>query len=397
MRIIEVNKFFHERRGAERHFLDLIALLRSRGHEVAVFSMDHPKNAGTPFRKYFVSRVGYNRDDSALRQRIVGVGRLFWSFEARRNMKKLLDDFHPDLVHIHNAYHQLSLSFLPIVRKRGIPIVMTVHDYHIVSPDKDAYHGTVGRSYWRFLFVRKYGFGKRFLLVLKSYWERMFGFGDMIDRFLVPSRFVKEALVRGGIPEGKIAVIPHFAVSSDPKEMPNSAPSEGEPYALYFGGIVEEKGIRELADVFGRLRFPLVLAGVKTMDVPEGGYVRYVGEKTPEELSSLISGASFVVSASRLPETFGLIALEANMQGKAFYGYRTGAFPEIVENGRNGRLAANEDEFGDMIARAINGDDGLASSEEIRSEARRTFGAETYLRRLEKLVRSVSAVDLSDA
>ena len=41
MRILEINKFFYLRRGAERHMLDVIDLLRKRGHEVAVLSMEH--------------------------------------------------------------------------------------------------------------------------------------------------------------------------------------------------------------------------------------------------------------------------------------------------------------------------------------------------------------------
>lgn len=376
MRILEVNKFHYPRRGTERHFLDLIALLESHGHEVAVFAMDDPRNVSEKYAKYAVSAVGYNRDDSTRWQRAMGIGRLFWSFEARAKMRALLDEFRPDIVHIHNAYHQLSLSFLPIIRRRGIPIIQTVHDYHLISPDKDEYYPSVGRAYWKFLFVPKYGFGKRLLLVLKSSWERLWGFRDMVDAYIAPSRFVKEALVRGGIPESKITVFPHF-VASVPAVAAEMKPSE--PYALYFGGITEEKNIRELAAIFEKLRFRLVLAGARRMDIPEGPYVDSVGEKTEDELRSLIAGSSFVVSASRLPETFGLIVLEANIQGKPFFGYATGAFPEIVAEGKNGMLAADAAEFEGNITRFIDGGFSLQDSEVIRSDTSARFGSERYL------------------
>lgn len=376
MKILEVNKFNYPRRGAERHFLDLVALLRSCGHDVAVFAMDDPRNVSDEYGKYAVSAVGYNRDDSTPWQRVKGIGRLFWSFEAREKMRGLLDEFRPDIVHVHNAYHQLSLSFLPLIRKRGIPIIQTVHDYHLISPDKDEYYPSVGRAYWKFLFVPKYGFGKRLLLVLKSYWERLWGFRDMVDAYVAPSRFVQEMLVRGGVPGSKISVIPHFIASASDA---GSEARPSEPYALYFGGITEEKNIRELAALFERLRFRLVLAGASRMDIPKGPYVDHVGERTGEDLASLIAGASFVVSASRLAETFGLIVIESNVQGKPFFGYVTGAFPEIVENGKNGMLAESITDFEGNIARFIAGGLSLEDGETIRSNALARFGSDRYL------------------
>lgn len=386
MRILEVNKFYYPRRGAERHFLDLIALLESHGHEVAVFAMDDPRNVSGKYAKYAVSAVGYNRDDSTRWQRIVGIGRLFWSFEARAKMRALLDEFRPDIVHIHNAYHQLSLSFLPVIRRRGIPIIQTVHDYHLISPDKDEYHSSVGRAYWKFLFVPKYGFGKRLLLVLKSYWERVWGFRDMVDVYIAPSRFVEETLVRGGIPGSKVTVIPHFVASAPAIA---SGTESSEPYALYFGGITEEKNIRELAALFEKLRFRLVLAGSRRMDIPQGPYVDSVGEKTEDKLKALIAGSSFVVSASRLPETFGLIVLEANIQGKPFLGYRTGAFPELVDNDRNGWLAINKGEFELFVTRFVKGEMRAMEPEVIRRAVLEKYGADTYLGKFSSVVRSI--------
>lgn len=386
MRILEVNKFGYPRRGAERHFLDLIALLRSHGHEVAVFTMDDPRNTSPGHANYNVSAVGYNRDDSTEWQRTMGIGRLFWSFEARATMRRALDEFRPDIVHVHNAYHQLSLSFLPLVRSRGIPVIQTVHDYHMISPDKDEYYPSVGRAYWKFLFVPKYGLGKRVLLVLKSYWERIWEFRDMIDAYIAPSRFVRERLIEGGIPASKIFVLPHFIVSV-PDRVATADPAE--PYALYFGGITEEKNIRKLSALFERLRFRLVLAGPARMDIPKGPYVEYVGEKTGDELASLIAGATLVVSASRLAETFGLIVIEANAQGKPFLGYATGAFPELIENGDNGLLAHSTEEFENNIARCIAGGCSLKSAEEIQRGTRKRFGREGYLLAFLSLIESV--------
>ncbi|MDO8565724.1 MAG: glycosyltransferase [Candidatus Moranbacteria bacterium] len=385
MRILEVNKFYYPRRGAERHFLDCINLLKQTGHSVAVFTMDDKRTVSRENEKYFVSSVGYNGSDSNFLSRLRGIGRLFWSFEARRKMRALIRDFRPELVHVHNAYHQLSLSFFPLVKEAGIPLIMTVHDYAMISPDKDAYYPAVGKQYFKFLWIKKYSLAKRMLLVMKKYWEDWYGFYAFVDCFIVPSRFVENILLSTGIKKEKMIVLPHFIKNEKRESVSSEAPTDA-PYALYFGAITEEKNIRELTAIFEELRFPLYLAGVKGMDIAEGKYVKYVGEKDTEVLRVLIGQALFVVSATRLPETFGLVALEANSLGKPFFGYATGAFPEIIDNGKNGWLVGSRGELKEKIVDFISGVIHSDSPDKISGNAKEKYGAENYMKKFEQLV-----------
>lgn len=395
MRILEINKFHYPRRGAERHFLDVANLLREHGHAVAVFAMDDARNVSREYTEYSVSAVGYNRHDSTLWQRMKGIGRLFWSFEARRKLGQLLDDFQPDIAHIHNIYHQLSLSILPVIRKRDIPVVMTVHDYHLVSPDKDRYYESVGQAYWKFLFVQKYGFGKRLLLVMKMYWERCFRFyGKAVDIYIVPSAYCQKILVRGGIQEHRIRVVPHFIASAFVQDEPAAAADGArEKYALYFGALSAEKGVDRLAEMFGRLRYPLVLAGAieEGFALPESAWVRYVGHKSQEELRRLIREAQFVVSGSSLPETFGLIILEVFACGRPFFGLDAGAFAEIVTDGENGYIAADWQELAARIREYIAGTMSLSDGETIRRRALEHFGEERYYAEIRKIFESLKS------
>ncbi|MFZ2299619.1 MAG: glycosyltransferase [Candidatus Moraniibacteriota bacterium] len=392
MNILEINKFYYPRRGAERHMLDVVALLRQHGHDVSVFAMRHPDNMPSPFERYFPSFVGYNESDSTLWQRVKGIGRLFWSSEARKKLARLLDDVRPDIVHIHNIYHQLSLSILPVVKRRGIPIVMTVHDYHLVSPDKDQYHASVGRSYWKFLFVKKYGFGKRLLLVLKTYWEKCFRFYECaVDAYIVPSEYCKKVLVHGGIAESKIAVIPHFIADTHPQSESDAMDEKKEDYAIYFGALSAAKGADKLAELFDRFRYPLVLAGniEEGFAVPESRWVRYVGQKSRQELDALIRGATFVVSGSALPETFGLIILESFACGKPFFGLDAGAFSEIVTDGENGYIAADWQGLEARIREFIAGKTILSDGETIRRQALECFGEERYYAAVQEIFASL--------
>lgn len=392
MKILEVNKFYYPRRGAERHFLDVIELLKRRGHEVAVFAMRHPKNIQSSFATYFPSTVGYNAYDATLWQKIKGAGRLFWSFEAAKKMTALLDAWRPDVAHVHNIYHQLSPSLLPPIKARGIPIIMTVHDYNLVSPDKDVYYPTVGKSYWKFLFIRKYGLMKRILLVTKMYWQNGFRLYERyIDRYVVPSRFVRDVFISAGVPQEKLLVVPHFIEETvmdeslcHGEEIPKQA------FALYLGSLSQEKSTDVLARMFDELRIPLVVAGSAedNFTLLESSFVIPVGLRSKAEVQELIRSASCVVSASPLPETFGLIALEAISFGKPFFGLRSGAFAELIENGKNGYLAQNIHTLREYVADYFSGKHYF-SAQDIEKNAHERFGAIRYAETFEHLCRTL--------
>jgi glycosyltransferase involved in cell wall biosynthesis len=359
MKILEVNKFNYVRGGADRHFLDVTRLLKSSGHEVATFSMDSPagesRNLFSPWQKYFVSYVGYNKNDSTLTQKIKGTFRMFYSFEARGKMKRLLADFEPDVVHIHNIYHQISPSILTIIKQKKIPIVMTVHDYKLVCPDyllRD--WKPLGKyRYLKFIFGKKFknSYFKSLLVALEFLWHKYWkSYAKNIDLYICPSLFLKNKLVAHGISEKKIIVLPHFFLPAEKNsEVKNTAT---EKYALYFGKIAEDKNISELLEIFEKNRnIKLYLAGELEagFEIKKHAQLKYLGALGKIELKKYIQNAQFVVSSSKLPETFGLIALEALSLGKPFVGYDTGAFSEIVENNKTGFLCQNATEFGEKI------------------------------------------------
>lgn len=369
MKILEINKFNYLRRGAEKHFIDLIALLKSQGNEVAVFSMDHPKNIFSPWKKYFVSYAGFAKEDS-LRAKIKGLFRIY-SFEAKRKISKLLDDFKPDVVHLHNIYHHISPSILSEIKKRNIPVVMTVHDYNLICPD---YSFVCNGKMWNELgpqrewyFIKNKCFKKSYfksLLALAEFkFNDFFGFYDKcVDQLIVPSRFVKKIFKTEGIDPGKIAVMPHF-VFQDPLACawPKDKKIFQERYAFYYGSISKDKNVGALVKIFEKIpEVKLYLAGnmENGFILPKVSNIKYLGFLNPNEVEKYIKGSLFVVSASALPETFGLIALEAIKNGKPFIGLNSGAYREIIQSDKNGYLCRSLAEMEEKI-RKISADEGL--------------------------------------
>src|SRR3989338_9100831 len=107
MKILQINKFLYLRGGAERHFLDVSSMLAERGHEVIHFCMRHPNNAPSPYEAYFVSPISF---DPPTLTTVFKFGRVVYSPEARRKLKRLLEDTRPDVAHVHLMYHHLSPS-----------------------------------------------------------------------------------------------------------------------------------------------------------------------------------------------------------------------------------------------------------------------------------------------
>ena len=357
MRILQINKFLYPRGGADKHFLDVVELLQERGHRVAVFSMKHQKNFESRWQKYFLSYVGYNREDSNFWEKIKGVGRMFYSFEANKKINQLLDDFDPEIVHIHNIYHQLSPCILFEIKKRNIPVVMTVHDYKLVNPNHSLFlNGKFynrcreGKFYQCFLDkCVKDSYLKSLLATLESYWHKWLGtYEKNIDLYIAPSVFVRKILIERGINPGKIIVMAHF--SEDNKiSVENKKPKTR--YALYFGRISKEKGIDVLIDIFNELKVPLYLVGAVegNFEIQKSKFIEHLGFLEQEELKKKIAAADLVVSGSQLPETFGLAALEALSLGKPFVGFDSGAFGEIVENEKEGFICKDRREFSKSI------------------------------------------------
>ena len=364
MKILEINKFNFIQGGADRHFLELVKILKANGNEVAIFSMEHPKNKFSPWRKYFVSYVGYQKNDP-LRLKIKGAFRMFYSFEAKRKIKKLLHDFQPEVVHIHNIYHQISPSILREIKKRNIPIVMTVHDSKLIypnyAPGKEV-QSLEDYSFFDFVKNKKFknSFLKSFFTALEFNIHKYFDIYDKnIDLYISPSEFNKKNLMAGGIKAEKIIVLPHFSRLQNLNE--KSEINLKEKYALHFGRISPDKGIDRLMEIFRDLpEINLYLAGEKQdgFEIPKLPNVKYVGFQSPKNLERLIKNSLFIVSASRLWETFGLVAAEAILNAKPFIGFSGGAYSEIVENNHSGFLVETEEEMKEKI-KLLASDDGL--------------------------------------
>lgn len=370
MKILEVNKFYYRRGGAESYLLEIEKQLKREGHEVAVFSMLHPKNNPSVWDKYFVSRLSFNEGNwwDKLRYPF----RLFYSLEAKKKFTKLVKDFQPDIIHIHNIYHQISPSILPVAKKYKIPVVMHLHDYKLISPDYQLFskgkisYRSAAPHYFHCIADRCVGnslprsVGAAFEMwlhhsVLKIYEKN-------IDGYIAPSNFMKETCVRFGVPAEKINVLYNFV-------MPHQLSTEStdfvrESYVAYVGRLSSEKGI----DILLRA-LPYLPATTKVKIAGEGPLreslenlttevgvvqqVEFMGRLSGQTLEKFIEGAQAIIIPSVWLENMPFSLLEALAKGKIVIASKIGGLPEIIKDGVNGFLfeVGNAKELAETINR----------------------------------------------
>ena len=171
-----------------------------------------------------VGRVFPRRDrvwsSYGLGAKLVRAPRVIYSMQARHKMSRLLGAIQPQIAHVHNIYHHLSPSFLPLLKQHGIRVVMTVHDLKLACP---AYTMMFRRQAVRTLPRRqalqcgRQSLHQGIACALQPGDGRVricTGCCDLyeanIDRFIVPSRFLLEKLVQWGWARERFVYIPNF-------------------------------------------------------------------------------------------------------------------------------------------------------------------------------------------
>ena len=344
MKILLANKFHFPKGGADKYYLELGELLQKNGHEVAYFAMSHPKNLPSAYQRYFVSQADFSKvqwNYSGLKNII----RMIWSREAALKFRQLLLDFKPDVVHVHNIYHQISPSILKECKKMNIPVVMTLHDYNIISPNYGLFsHGKIDEStkkhkYYKAIIKKsvKNSYVASFFAALRAYIHMYLQiYGNMIDLFVSPSQFMRLKLAEYGMDEGSITVLPNpVSVSL----LPLKANVIEKPYVLFVGRLSEEKGIKKLVEAFEELPYSLKIAGEGDAVLKKNTKnIEFLGFQNKESLQKCVAEARAVIVPSVSYENCPLSILEAYAQATPVIASDIGGIPELVDDGETGYL-----------------------------------------------------------
>ncbi|MEM3399443.1 MAG: glycosyltransferase family 4 protein [Candidatus Micrarchaeia archaeon] len=331
MRIAQLtNKFSGEGiGGSERYCLSLSKELAKR-HEVTIFACD--------------------TEDREIEGgiKVVGIGRSHDQIMRRDVFNPDIKlDIDADVVHVHGVWG-ISLAALGRVSRKA-PVVLTVHDHWMFCPLL-TYYTTDGeqcpkmKGGVRICSLCSTTLTGRSLFALREAIFATKPYDRFIDKYIAPSLFVKNLLIRNGIKSEKVIHLPHGIEPIGEKYM------GVEKIVTYVGRLNPLKGIGYLERAFSKVRdrvsdAKLVIAGEGIWATETGADgIKMLGKISDRQKEKLFERSRVVVAPSIWPETFGLVILEAFSTARPVVASDVGAFSELVEDGKTGFLVKPKDE-----------------------------------------------------
>ncbi len=370
MKIALVNNYYYLRGGSERVLFCDQAALSALGHEALPFSVRDGRNQKSAADDLFP--VVSDPQRAGLLNKVRSAAGYVYAPAVGHAFGVFLDRFQPAIVHCHNIYGRLTTAVLDEARRRGIPTVLTAHDQKLVCPAYVALRRgrpcqlCIDGGYWRCLRWKchKKSLPGSLTYAVESYANRWLGKYETVSRFLCPSNFLRESLIRSGVEPRRAVYHPNAlpAAEYDPEF------SAGD-YILYAGRLSEEKGLRTLLRAVPRLPLPLRIAGAGPLEEELRGEivrrrlpVTLEGHRSGATLREMFRKAAFTVVPSEWFENASMAVLESFACGKPVLATAIGGNPELVVEGETGRLfpAGDADALADEARRLGSDRDALA-------------------------------------
>jgi glycosyltransferase involved in cell wall biosynthesis len=307
---------------------------------------------------------------------------------AYKEIKALLEEIHPDIVHAHSQ----KALMCTLCEELSIPIVVTAHHGGILCPAGTlmnshdeicqttvchrnclpcCLHNTRSGKYWYpilRLFTKKFylkigqfiqhlpfiyfvtPLGETALYIQSKIkeWQTIV---DKCTKMIAPSYSIADAMIRNGLSKDKVIILPH-GIPLPVQQASFTTLDEGIKF-FYVGRICYVKGIHILLKAFHAIPNKDIelhlIGGVGNKS--EGRYMRRLqnkysfdrrivwhGNVSPDEIYSQIKDYLVMVHPTICLEAFGLDIAESLAMGKPVLATRCGGAEMQIVNGQNGWL-----------------------------------------------------------
>lgn len=274
-------------------------------------------NVMAPFTRKFSSRVGHRLSASTNY-------RVPYDAYLRQNRVEL----------IHSHFGPGAIRVLEMARRNSIPLISTFHGFDVTSEPA----GASRRA--------------------RHYRSRLKNVFDYASRLLAVSDFVAARLLELGAPEEKIEKH-NIGIPIHDSENKFGIPSECREGIIFVGRLIAQKGPQQVLAAVKSLpndlkNVPVTLVGsgpLKDRLVEQtrasGLNVRFTGTLSSEGVAAeLAKHAVFCGASSAFEgrvEAFGIVYLEAALQGLPVVAYASGGVGEAVSDGETGFLVPEGD------------------------------------------------------
>lgn len=385
--------------GLEIYAYNLSQALRERGHEVTIFSATDNTNK----QEYEVEHHNYNtipiitvthrmlgiRRDVRVLQLLLGLKNIYIDKKIEQITETILNSVKPDIVHIHHLVH-LSDGIVELIKRRGIPVVLTLHDYWFLCANGKLLQDTmtphlpnacdysclthlIKKSYPGYK-VSTFSYGVRdyfnripwfcfyyYVLMRKNFFsseikKRRKILQDALlkaDLLIAPSRFLWKLYIESGIPPSKIM---YSGIGIDAKNFQRVVSGKQRPPRQlrfgYIGRIVPEKGIHVLINAFNQLKknsaaleiygnthsqFNSYQRYIKSMAIHNPA-IEFRGEIPHRQIEKVLRDIDILVMPSLCWENSPLVIQEAFLARIPVITSNIGGMRELVQHMKNGLL-----------------------------------------------------------
>ena len=373
MRIIVANYRFFIAGGPERYMFNFMEAAEERGIEVIPFSVKNANNQKTKYSEYFAepraNELYYKDSKKNIRNYIGYFKAVVWNWDAERKLRRLIRDTKPDAIYILHEINHLSPSIIRAAKKENLRVVHRISDFFMFCPRYDFLcNGEVCQSClsgrYSNAFTNRCVKGSFWATLLRVFAMKIYSYNKVfedVDQYVCTCNFSKNILIKGGIKEDKISVVPTFIDSE--KIQPKYT---NKKYFLILGRIAKQKGTLIAIKAFKRVHaygYKLVITGEINQSEDQQEILKYIDDNKLKDsiiftgfvrgkkLSDIISNSTCVLCPSIWYENLPNSVIESFAYGKPVIASRLGSLAEIIDDGETGYLftAKNDEELADRM------------------------------------------------
>ncbi len=381
MKILMVNDYRCKIAGTEIYLDHIVKALQKRKHEVIIFA------SNITLEQYVSSNYNKNLKKYLIR---------FFNFKYYLEFKKLIKEFKPDIIHIHNIYNEITPSIL--FNLKDIPIVMTIHDSRIISPVslQTERTGKYCKNKICEGCINCVGLkGSIYEFMKKKIYRKLF---KRIDLFISPSNYLRTILIN----KNYSPVMRLYNGIS----LLKYSPINDNNNLLYAGRLTQEKGIDVLINAINKIKFFIpniqltilgdgnykkeIIERIKKLKLKK--YVNFLGLINNNYLYKYYRNTTLVIIPSIAPDNLPTTGLEALSVGRPVIGSGIGGIPEIVKNNFTGLIIEpnNSESLAKAIERLFKNKNKLnIMSKNARKYAEDNFDIKNHILELEKIYRNI--------
>lgn len=408
MRVLVVNKFLHHVGGVETYVDWQARNFDRRGIDSFFFGMEPPagRNVITSLSGRYATTPNREFNGTKL-QAAKAAPSSVYSRAAERLLNETINRFRPDVVHFHSTCRQLTPSVARAVTRRGIPGVLTAHEYKQVCATQRLWDERknqlctaclTGSSLSRMknVAVRRCVRGSTsasfFAIPEIPVADRLWARSNVIIH--APSAFMAKVIQDAPYIPNRVRVLDLPWGRPEPR-----VASDGwERRVIYVGRLEQEKGVDVLLDAWAMVQqadasAELIVAGggseqtaLESAAQAMGlNRVRFIGRYERSMLGSMFGEVAVSVHPSKWFENSPFTVRESLLHGVPAIVSDVGGMPEMVD-AHTGTVVPRNDPA--ALATAIVDELALrrADTANLRTAvARRAMSDDTHLERLEDL------------